>query len=127
MLTLSAVVSLTVGIYEDIHNVEYDAFGNKIPGVKWVEGVAIIFAVVLVVVVGSVNDYQKEKQFQSLNAKKEDREVSVSLIPFYAFCNLMICRLYVLVKMYSYPLLTSKWEIFSNSNLEISFVQTVYL
>lgn len=74
---MSAVVSLTVGIYEDIHTVEYDAFHNRIPGVKWVEGVAIIFAVVLVVVVGSVNDYQKEKQFQNLNAKKEDRQVSV--------------------------------------------------
>ncbi|KAK4510580.1 FAD_binding_3 domain-containing protein [Mucor velutinosus] len=76
LLTISAMVSLTVGIYEDIHTIEYDTFGNKIPGVKWVEGVAIIVAVVLVVVVGSVNDYQKEKQFRSLNAKKEDRHVS---------------------------------------------------
>ncbi|EPB81850.1 hypothetical protein HMPREF1544_11434 [Mucor circinelloides 1006PhL] len=76
LLTLSAMVSLTVGIYEDIHTIEYDSFGNKIPGVKWVEGVAIIIAVVLVVVVGSVNDFQKEKQFRSLNAKKDDRNVS---------------------------------------------------
>lgn len=73
------MVSLTVGIYEDIHTIEYDSFGNKIPGVKWVEGVAIIIAVVLVVVVGSVNDFQKEKQFRSLNAKKDDRNVSVSI------------------------------------------------
>lgn len=78
LLTISAIISLTVGIYEDVHTVEYDAFGNKIPGVKWVEGVAIIVAVVLVVVVGSVNDFQKEKQFRSLNAKKDDRHVSVS-------------------------------------------------
>ncbi|KAF1803679.1 PMCA-type calcium-translocating P-type ATPase [Mucor lusitanicus] len=76
LLTISAMISLTVGIYEDVHTVEYDAFGNKIPGVKWVEGVAIIVAVVLVVVVGSVNDFQKEKQFRSLNAKKDDRHVS---------------------------------------------------
>ncbi|KAI9486555.1 MAG: PMCA-type calcium-translocating P-type ATPase [Benjaminiella poitrasii] len=75
LLTGSAIVSLTVGIYEDTHIIEYDSFGNKIPGVKWVEGVAIIVAVVLVVVVSSVNDYQKEKQFRTLNAKKEDREV----------------------------------------------------
>ena len=79
-MTISAIVSLTVGIYEDIHTIEYDSFGNKIPGVKWVEGVAIIVAVVLVVVVGSVNDFQKEKQFRSLNAKKDDRQVSVSSI-----------------------------------------------
>ncbi|KAI8647336.1 PMCA-type calcium-translocating P-type ATPase [Parasitella parasitica] len=76
LLTISAMVSLTVGIYEDIHTVEYDSFGNKIPGLKWVEGVAVIVAVVLVVVVGSVNDFQKEKQFRSLNAKKDDRQVS---------------------------------------------------
>lgn len=78
MLTVAAIVSLTVGIYEDLHTVEYDTFGNKIPGVRWVEGVAIIMAVVLVVIVGSVNDFQKEKQFRSLNAKKDDRQVSVS-------------------------------------------------
>ncbi|KAL9547568.1 hypothetical protein MBANPS3_006110 [Mucor bainieri] len=76
LLTISAMVSLTVGIYEDTHTIEYDALGNRIPGVKWVEGVAIIVAVVLVVVVGSVNDFQKEKQFRSLNAKKDDRHVS---------------------------------------------------
>lgn len=71
------MISLTVGIYEDVNTIEYDAFGNKIPGVKWVEGVAIIVAVSLVVIVGSVNDFQKERQFRNLNAKKEDRLVSV--------------------------------------------------
>lgn len=73
------MISLSVGIYEDITKVEYDAFGNKIPGVKWVEGVAIIIAVSLVVIVGSVNDFQKEKQFRNLNAKKDDRLVTVSI------------------------------------------------
>jgi Ca2+-transporting ATPase len=40
--------------------------------------VAIIVAILLVVLVGSVNDYQKEKQFRKLNAKKEDRVVKVN-------------------------------------------------
>ena len=78
MLTIAAVISLSVGIYEDIHNVERDIYGRRIPGVKWVEGVAIIAAVVLVVIVGSVNDFQKEKQFRSLNAKKDNRCVMVN-------------------------------------------------
>lgn len=69
-----------VGLYEDIAVPEYDTFGHRIPGVKWVEGVAIIVAILLVVLVGSVNDYQKEKQFRKLNAKKEDRVVKVSRI-----------------------------------------------
>ena len=34
-------------------------------------------AIVIVVVVGSVNDWQKEKQFKALNEKKEDRTVKV--------------------------------------------------
>ncbi|KAI8979786.1 PMCA-type calcium-translocating P-type ATPase [Mycotypha africana] len=76
LLTVSALISLTVGIYEDSTRIEYDSAGNRIPGVRWVEGVAIILAVILVVSVGSVNDYQKEKQFRSLNSKKDDRQVS---------------------------------------------------
>lgn len=78
LLAIAAVVSLGVGLYEDIAVPEYDTFGNRIPGVKWVEGVAIIVAILLVVLVGSVNDYQKEKQFRKLNAKKEDRAVKVN-------------------------------------------------
>lgn len=47
------------------------------PQVDWVEGVAILAAVCIVVIVGSVNDWQKEAQFKVLNAKKEDRSVTV--------------------------------------------------
>ncbi|CEJ04353.1 Putative Calcium-translocating P-type ATPase, PMCA-type [Rhizopus microsporus] len=78
LLAVAAIVSLAVGLYEDIGQPEYDAQGNKIPGVKWVEGVAIIVAIVIVVTVGSVNDFQKEKQFRKLNAKKEDRTVKAT-------------------------------------------------
>ena len=40
-------------------------------------GVAIMVAVIIVVVVGSLNDWQKERQFKALNEKKEDRHVKV--------------------------------------------------
>ena len=43
----------------------------------WVEGVAIIAAIVIVVGAGSLNDWQKERQFQVLNEKKEKRLVKV--------------------------------------------------
>ncbi|KAI8991185.1 hypothetical protein BDF20DRAFT_909002 [Mycotypha africana] len=78
LLAVAAVVSLAVGIYEDIAIPEYDHQGNKIAGVKWVEGVAIIIAILIVVMVGSVNDFQKEKQFRKLNAKKDDRIVKAT-------------------------------------------------
>ncbi|KAI9359073.1 PMCA-type calcium-translocating P-type ATPase [Pilaira anomala] len=78
LLAIAAVVSLGVGLYEDIAVPEYDTFGQRIPGVKWVEGVAIIVAILMVVMVGSVNDFQKEKQFRKLNAKKDDRAVKAT-------------------------------------------------
>lgn len=75
---MAAVVSLAVGLYEDIAQPEIDPVtGEELAGVKWVEGVAIIVAILIVVLVGSINDYQKEKQFRKLNAKKDDRVVKV--------------------------------------------------
>lgn len=78
LLSVAAVVSLALGLYETFgQDAEYDAEGKKKPKVEWVEGVAIIVAIVIVVIVGSVNDYQKERQFAKLNAKKEDKMIVV--------------------------------------------------
>ncbi|ORX92128.1 PMCA-type calcium-translocating P-type ATPase [Basidiobolus meristosporus CBS 931.73] len=70
MLSIAAAVSLAVGIYEDISE-------DRHPRVGWVEGVAILVAVAVVVFTNAINDYQKEAQFRKLNAKKEDRHVKV--------------------------------------------------
>ncbi|KAJ4419548.1 plasma membrane calcium [Neurospora sp. IMI 360204] len=71
LLSIAAVVSLAIGLYQ--------TFGQAHkPGeakVEWVEGVAIIVAIVIVVMVGSLNDFQKERQFAKLNKKKQDRLV----------------------------------------------------
>jgi len=86
LLTVAAVVSLALGLYTDFGAPpEYLACDNPPPGlpgcrapqVDWVEGVAIIVAILIVDLVGSMNDYQKERQFAKLNAKKEDRNVKV--------------------------------------------------
>ncbi|EOD46746.1 putative p-type calcium atpase protein [Neofusicoccum parvum UCRNP2] len=73
LLTIAAVISLALGLYE--------TFGQKHedgePKVEWVEGVAIMVAIAIVVVVGAVNDWQKERQFVKLNKKKSDRLVKV--------------------------------------------------
>jgi P-type Ca2+ transporter type 2C len=68
LLTIAAVISLALGIYETVH-------GDS--GVDWVEGVAICVAIFIVVAVGSVNDWQKERQFIKLNKRKDDRVVKV--------------------------------------------------
>lgn len=40
--------------------------------VGWIEGVAILFAVVVVVFVTAINDWQKERQFRGLQDKIEN-------------------------------------------------------
>ncbi|KAG0267855.1 hypothetical protein DFQ27_008131 [Actinomortierella ambigua] len=86
LLLIAAVVSIGLGFYEDYgveHKPQVRCDANDQcetvvpPKISWVEGVAILGAVLIVILVGSLNDYQKERQFQKLNAKKEDREVKV--------------------------------------------------
>lgn len=74
MLLVAGVISLALGLYETF-GVAHKP-GDPTP-VDWVEGVAILSAVVIVVVVASHNDWQKEKAFVKLNTKKDDREVKV--------------------------------------------------
>lgn len=71
LLTAAAAVSLGLGIYQSVRAKPGE------PRVQWVEGVAIIVAILIVVIVGAANDYQKELQFLKLNKKKEDRQVKV--------------------------------------------------
>lgn len=67
LLTVAAVIALSLGIYQ--------AVDEGTP--EWIEGVAIIVAIIIVVMVGAVNDFQKEKQFAKLNKKKDARDVKV--------------------------------------------------
>ncbi|KAJ8612643.1 hypothetical protein MRB53_037379 [Persea americana] len=71
LLSIAAVVSLAIGIYQSV-----DATDGEAP-VEWVEGVAIMVAIIIVVIVGALNDWQKERQFVKLNRKKEGRFVKV--------------------------------------------------
>lgn len=64
ILIAAAVISLGVGVYED-------------PSKGWIEGVAIIVAILIVAIVTASNDYEKEKQFRILNAVKDDIFVTV--------------------------------------------------
>lgn len=82
LLSIAAAISLGVGLYQTFggeHKKVQDENGNLVeaPKVEWVEGVAIIVAIAIVVIVGSLNDYSKELQFAKLNKKKQDRDVKV--------------------------------------------------
>lgn len=73
LLTVAAVISLALGLYQTFGQKHTD---GEAP-VEWVEGVAIMAAIIIVVVVGALNDWQKERQFVKLNKKKEDRFIKV--------------------------------------------------
>ncbi|RKP14500.1 PMCA-type calcium-translocating P-type ATPase [Piptocephalis cylindrospora] len=73
LLSVAAVISLAMGIYED-HS---DQHPEDEPRVGWVEGAAILIAVSVVVFTNAINDYQKERQFRKLSAKRDDRSVRV--------------------------------------------------
>ncbi|KAJ4352502.1 plasma membrane calcium [Didymosphaeria variabile] len=74
LLTVAAVVSLALGLYETFG---VDHGPGAPPSVDWIEGCAICVSIVVVVLVGAINDFQKERAFVKLNAKKEAREVKV--------------------------------------------------
>ncbi|CAO1622847.1 unnamed protein product [Sympodiomycopsis kandeliae] len=84
ILMIAAVISLALGFYADYgggdHTVPCTSSPTgqcPKPKVDFVEGLAILIAVVVVVGVGSLNDYGKERQLQALNAQKDERNVRV--------------------------------------------------
>ncbi|KAK7442988.1 plasma membrane calcium [Stygiomarasmius scandens] len=73
LLTIAVTVSLALGFFQKFRHPR----DPKQPPIDWVEGVAVTVAMLIVVIVGSVNDWQKERQFKALNNKKEERGVRV--------------------------------------------------
>lgn len=60
LLTIAAVVSISLGLYETFSG------GSS---VDWIEGVAICVAILIVTIVTAANDWQKERQFAKLNRR----------------------------------------------------------
>jgi Ca2+-transporting ATPase len=73
LLTAAAIISLAIGLYQTFGTVA----SPSNPRVEWVEGVAIITAIIIIVLVGAVNDYERQRQFAKLDKKKQDRSVKV--------------------------------------------------
>ncbi|KAH9025705.1 hypothetical protein EDB83DRAFT_2230525 [Lactarius deliciosus] len=73
LLLIAALVLLSLDLFQDFRTTHPQGE----PSVNLVEGVAIIVAILVVIAVGSLNDWQKERQFQALNRKRDDRLVKV--------------------------------------------------
>uniref|UniRef100_A0A0K0F2H5 Calcium-transporting ATPase n=1 Tax=Strongyloides venezuelensis TaxID=75913 RepID=A0A0K0F2H5_STRVS len=69
ILLASAVVSLVLSFWKPPHEVSGGDPNDA--EVEWIEGVAILIAVIVVVLVTALNDWSKEKQFRGLQSKIE--------------------------------------------------------
>ncbi|PKS10657.1 hypothetical protein jhhlp_002412 [Lomentospora prolificans] len=77
LLTIAAIVSLALGLYQTFAPRDESSEEEEEPKVEWVEGVAILVAIIVVVLVSTVNDWQMERQFNRLNKKNNSRTVKV--------------------------------------------------
>ena len=68
MLTAASIISIGIGMYEHI---------AQIKKYSWIEGVAIMTAVVVVVLVNGVSDWHRDKQFIALNDLASDVHITV--------------------------------------------------
>lgn len=76
ILLVAALISLGLSFYQGDQTQSHGDDSEKEAG--WIEGVAILIAVLVVVLVTAFNDWQKEKQFRGLQAKIEhDHQFSV--------------------------------------------------
>ncbi|KAG5956854.1 hypothetical protein E4U58_006364 [Claviceps cyperi] len=71
LLTISAFVSLAVGIYQSVTAEE----GSS--NIEWVEGVTVVIGIVVIVLASAASDWQKNHKFKKLNDRKKHREVTV--------------------------------------------------
>ena len=73
MLSIATVVSLSLGLFQDFVQLRPDGE----PPVNWVDGASILVTTLVIVLVGSSNDWHKEKQFKVLNEKREERTIKI--------------------------------------------------
>lgn len=72
-------------------------------------------AVIIVVVVGSMNDWQKERQFKKLNEKKEDRTVKVIRAGAEKVVNIKVSDHFFSASPYSRDLISQYYEFLRTS------------
>jgi len=79
ILIICAIISLVLSVvFHSENKLDEEFAASKEPNVEWIEGLAILVAVVVVVFVTAFNDWSKEKQFRGLQSKIDsDQKISV--------------------------------------------------
>ncbi|CAF0795587.1 unnamed protein product [Adineta steineri] len=71
ILIICAIISFCLSFYHPSEDTFESATKPKEANVEWIEGAAIIIAVIVVVLVTAFNDWTKERQFRGLQSKIE--------------------------------------------------------
>ncbi|RKL21168.1 Calcium-transporting ATPase 2 [Fusarium oxysporum] len=71
LLTISASISLAIGIYQSVDK----SIGAS--RVEWVDGVTIVVAILVIIIASAATDWQKNYKFKKVNERKQQRDVTV--------------------------------------------------
>ncbi|XP_060516271.1 plasma membrane calcium-transporting ATPase 2 isoform X2 [Cylas formicarius] len=71
ILEVAAIVSLGLSFYQPPSEEEETGFDDDETSHGWIEGLAILISVIVVVLVTAFNDYTKERQFRGLQSRIE--------------------------------------------------------
>ncbi|CAF1600720.1 unnamed protein product [Adineta ricciae] len=80
ILMICSLISFGLAFYRPDHqSFEFQLKKHKETNVEWIEGAAIIFAVIVVIIVTAFNDWSKERQFRGLQ-KRIEQDQTFNLI-----------------------------------------------
>ncbi|KAM0344104.1 hypothetical protein ACHAPU_007825 [Fusarium lateritium] len=71
LLTISATISLAIGIYQSVDQSEGAS------RVEWVDGVTIVIAILVIIIASAATDWQKNYKFKKVNERKQQRDLTV--------------------------------------------------
>lgn len=71
LLSISASISLAIGIYQSVDN------KSKNSNIEWVDGVTVVIAILVIIFASAATDWQKNHKFEKLNERKSQRDVAI--------------------------------------------------
>ncbi|RFU79297.1 p-type calcium atpase [Trichoderma arundinaceum] len=71
LLTISACISLGIGLYQSL------TADEDTSNIEWVDGVTVVAAIIVIVLASAATDWQKNHRFEKLNERQQQRDVTV--------------------------------------------------
>ncbi|EHK19288.1 cation transporting ATPase [Trichoderma virens Gv29-8] len=71
LLTISASISLAIGLYQSL------TADEDTSNIEWVDGVTVVAAIIVIVLASAATDWQKNHRFEKLNERQQQRDVTV--------------------------------------------------